>query len=130
MDENGLEEVFETFAKDGKISLSCLKKWFKEAAVIGKDTGISEADVDAAVAESSKRHKILDFSAIKECVNALADLKKIEPKELMEKLAAAGPMKSATDATDVPKKICGQWRTGQVASLPYGFDSVKETTKC
>ncbi|GBL97621.1 hypothetical protein AVEN_49133-1 [Araneus ventricosus] len=94
MSEKGMQTVFETLAKDGKIALDAIKKWFKEAAVIGKDTGISEADVDAAVAKTSKDKKGLEFAEIKECVNALAKEKKVELKELMEKLAAAGPMKS------------------------------------
>ncbi|GBL98809.1 hypothetical protein AVEN_8683-1 [Araneus ventricosus] len=94
MAEKGLQTVFETFAKDGKISPDCIKKWFKEAAVIGKDTGITEADVDAAFAKTSKDKKGLEFADVKECVTALAKEKKVELKELMEKLAAVGPMKS------------------------------------
>ncbi|GBO14659.1 hypothetical protein AVEN_108761-1 [Araneus ventricosus] len=94
MAEKGMQTVFETFAKDGKIAPEVLKNWFKEAAVIGKDTGITEADVDAAVAKTSKDKKGLEFAEIKECVNALAKEKKVEPKELMEKLAAAGSMNS------------------------------------
>ncbi|GBO29016.1 hypothetical protein AVEN_218559-1 [Araneus ventricosus] len=107
MAEKGMQAVFETFAKDGKISLDCIKKWFKEAAVIGKDTGITEADVDAAVAKSSKDKKGLDFAGIKECVNALAKEKKAEPKELMEKLATVGPMKSVKPgAAEAGAKPC------------------------
>ncbi|GBL77856.1 hypothetical protein AVEN_143202-1 [Araneus ventricosus] len=93
MAEKGMQTVFETFAKDGKIAPECLKKWFKEAAVIGKDTGITEADVDAAVAKSSKDKKGLEFAEVKECVNALAKEKKVEPKELMGKLAAMKSVK-------------------------------------
>ncbi|GBL88084.1 hypothetical protein AVEN_133733-1 [Araneus ventricosus] len=72
MAKEGMQTVFETFAKDGKISPDCIKKWFKEAAVIGKGTRINEADVDTADAKTPKDKKGLEFAEIKECVNALA----------------------------------------------------------
>ncbi|GFU23245.1 uncharacterized protein NPIL_501231 [Nephila pilipes] len=105
MAEKGLQAAFDMFCqvtgmKNGQLTLDNVKKWLKQAGVIGNDTGITDEDANNAISKASEDKKTMDFEELQKCIEDVAQQKGIEPKELMDKLANSGPPKAGpiTDA--------------------------------
>ncbi|KAF8766798.1 hypothetical protein HNY73_019827 [Argiope bruennichi] len=95
-EKGGIQAVFELICKttgisDGKIPMENILNWLKQAGIISKDTGISEHDINKIHAKLSKDKKYMTVEELQKCIVNLAKEKKMDPKELMDKLASAGP---------------------------------------
>ncbi|GFX23133.1 uncharacterized protein TNCV_2932971 [Trichonephila clavipes] len=108
MADKGLQSAFDNFcqvtgAKTGKLPIENILKWFKHAGVLGKDTGITDADADEAIKKASEDKKTMEFIELQACLEDVARKKEIEPKELMDKLANSGPPKVGGPLADAGK---------------------------
>ncbi|GIY08551.1 uncharacterized protein CDAR_432761 [Caerostris darwini] len=111
--EDNLKSAFDIFsqnegAKDGKINFDGVKKWLKQSGITGKDTGITDSDVDTALSKSSKDKKTVDLSELKECMKNISQDKKIDVKEILTKLSAGGAMKSVKQGVEDVKAKFGK----------------------
>ncbi|GBO35221.1 hypothetical protein AVEN_170287-1, partial [Araneus ventricosus] len=75
---------------DVKLPTGTIIDWLKQAGIIGKETGISESDVNKILAKVGGDEKI-SFEELQTCIVNLAEEKGINPKELMDKLTSSGP---------------------------------------
>ncbi|GIY07453.1 hypothetical protein CDAR_240301 [Caerostris darwini] len=110
--EDNLKSAFDIFsqnegAKDGKTPEG-VKKWLKQSGITGKDTGITDSDVDTALSKSSKDKKTVDLSELKECMKNISQDKKIDVKEILTKLSAGGAMKSVKQGVEDVKAKFGK----------------------
>ncbi|GFY37162.1 EF-hand domain-containing protein [Trichonephila inaurata madagascariensis] len=109
MADKNFQEAFDLICttsggKDGKLTFENIKQWFKQAGVIGPETGITDTDVQTAFSEAVKDEKEADFTKTKELVSSLGKAKDKDPKELMEKLGASAPPKMG-QGTDPGAKV-------------------------
>ncbi|GFU23244.1 EF-hand domain-containing protein [Nephila pilipes] len=100
--EKNLQAAFEIFCKaeggkDGKLSVDGMKKWFRQAGIITKDTGITDTDVDKAFSVVVENKEGVTFTELKECVISIAKDKNLDHKELLNKLGEAGQVQSAEE---------------------------------
>ncbi|GIY08553.1 uncharacterized protein CDAR_432781 [Caerostris darwini] len=91
--DKGLQTKFDLQCKtagaaEGKLPIPSIIKWLKETGVVSKDTGITDSEVEATCTKTAKDKKSMDFAEFKECLNAIAKEKKLEPKDLLNKLAS------------------------------------------
>ncbi|GFQ71010.1 uncharacterized protein TNCT_359781 [Trichonephila clavata] len=98
--DKNFQAAFEVFSKaeggkDGKLTVDGLKKWFKQTGLINKDTGITDGEVEKAFAATAKDKEGMTFSELKECVGRITKMKKLDQKEVLNKLGEAGQMKSS-----------------------------------
>ncbi|KAF8796580.1 hypothetical protein HNY73_000939 [Argiope bruennichi] len=105
--DKGLQAKFDLLSKssggkDGKVSLENIKKWLMQAGVIGKDTGITDSDVDSVFSKSTKDKKEIDFAEFKEFISALAGEKGMNLKDLTEKLGGKKSEEKEEGAGKVP----------------------------
>ncbi|GFU23243.1 uncharacterized protein NPIL_501211 [Nephila pilipes] len=108
MTEKNFQEAFDllcaTGGKGDKLTFDSIKQWFKQAGVIGMELGITDSEVQSAFEKAAKDQKEADFSQVKELLTTLGNEKKIDPTELMEKLASTSPPKT-TQGADPGAKV-------------------------
>ncbi|GIY33782.1 uncharacterized protein CEXT_386501 [Caerostris extrusa] len=91
--DKGLQTKFDLQCKtagaaDDKLPIPSIIKWLKETGVVSKDTGITDSEVESSMHQTAKDKKSMGFAEFKECLSAIAKEKKLEPKELLNKLAS------------------------------------------
>ncbi|GBM61853.1 hypothetical protein AVEN_265500-1 [Araneus ventricosus] len=105
--DKGLQAKFDLLCKssggkEGILSLENIKKWLAQTGVMGKDTGITDSDVDNAFSKSAKDKGGIDFAEFKEFISTLAGDKGVNLKELTEKLGTGKPAQKAEESAKVP----------------------------
>ncbi|GFR16074.1 EF-hand domain-containing protein [Trichonephila clavata] len=92
--DKGLQTKFELFCKsvgetEKKLSLENVKKWFRQAGILGDQKEVSDSDVSKAFSEVAKEKQAIDYSEVKELIGSLCMQKGIDPQELMRKLSGS-----------------------------------------
>ncbi|GIY07452.1 hypothetical protein CDAR_240291 [Caerostris darwini] len=88
--EKNLKDAFQLLAstsggEDGNLSGNVIKKWFKQSGIIGKE--ITDHDLQDVLEKTVPDMNAVDFADLKQCLANLALEKKVDPKEMMDKLA-------------------------------------------
>ncbi|GBN10233.1 hypothetical protein AVEN_63714-1 [Araneus ventricosus] len=110
--DKGLWAKFELLCKsatetDDKLPLEDIVKWFKHKEVISKDTGITEADVEAAFSKLAKDKNGMEYSEFTEMLTEFAREKSIDIAELKEKLASGAAGRTSGKTADPCKSPRG-----------------------
>ncbi|GFX23135.1 EF-hand domain-containing protein [Trichonephila clavipes] len=92
--DKGLQTKFELFCKsvgetEKKLSLENVKKWFRQAGILGEQAEVSDSDVSKAFSEVAKEKQAIDYSEVKELIGNLCIQKGIDPQQLMRKLSGS-----------------------------------------
>ncbi|GFY37159.1 EF-hand domain-containing protein [Trichonephila inaurata madagascariensis] len=92
--DKGLQTKFELFCKsvgetEKKLSLENVKKWFRQAGILGDQKEVSDSDVSKAFSEVAKEKQAIDYSEVKELIGNLCIQKSIDPQQLMRKLSGS-----------------------------------------
>ncbi|GBO23838.1 hypothetical protein AVEN_177246-1 [Araneus ventricosus] len=97
-----IEAAFEYFSlkeggKKGRLPVQSVTNWFKEAgisgmAITGEYTGLSDPDIEAAVAECSKNKDGIEFDEFMECIAIIGQKTQKKGKELLQKLVGCAPL--------------------------------------
>ncbi|GBO31002.1 TPPP family protein CG45057 [Araneus ventricosus] len=94
-----LETLFDLYARfgdresDGTITLKNIDKWLKQADLLDKKGGVTHADTAITFSKIVKNKKRMNLDEFQEFVETLANDKKVEPKEFIDKLIATGEPK-------------------------------------
>ncbi|GFT76057.1 tubulin polymerization-promoting protein homolog [Nephila pilipes] len=75
---------------DGTITLKNIDKWLKQADLLDKKGGVTHADTAITFSKIVKNKKRMDLNEFQEFIETLATDKKMESKELTDKLIATG----------------------------------------
>ncbi|GFV87125.1 hypothetical protein TNCV_5113431 [Trichonephila clavipes] len=76
-----------------KLSPEAVKKWFKNAGLVGEESGITDTEIEKAIVKHAKDMQGITASELKQCVSTLATEKKKEANEFIEKLSRASEEK-------------------------------------
>ncbi|GBO35219.1 hypothetical protein AVEN_170285-1 [Araneus ventricosus] len=95
-EKGGIKAVFDLICKttgiaDGKLPIAAIINWLKQAGIVSKETGITESDVNKTHAKTAEDKKKMTVEELQMSIVNLAKEKKMDPKELMDKLASSGP---------------------------------------
>ncbi|KAF8796275.1 tubulin polymerization-promoting protein homolog [Argiope bruennichi] len=109
-----LETLFDMFARfgdresDGTITLKNIDKWLKQAELLDKKGGVTNADTAITFSKIVKNKKRMDLNEFQEFIETLANDKKVEPKEFTDKLIAAGEPKLSSVTTPITGGAVGR----------------------
>ncbi|XP_037903855.1 tubulin polymerization-promoting protein homolog [Hermetia illucens] len=93
MEEVAFQKAFEAFGRfgntkyDGKITLSQIDKWLKQAGVIGSKI----TTTDTAITFNKFKSKNIDYKTFVQFINTLCQDKRQNPGEITKKLIAVMP---------------------------------------
>ncbi|GFY69700.1 hypothetical protein TNIN_461271 [Trichonephila inaurata madagascariensis] len=76
-----------------KLPPDAVKKWFKNAGLVGDETGLTDIEIEKAIVVHAKDMNGITVSELKQCASTLATEKKKEANEFIEKLSQAAEEK-------------------------------------